>query len=1354
MKNNKHICLSLLFLLLIGCHSATAYNLRQFSSKDGLSNSAILSICQQRNGLLWFGSCDGLNLFDGLNVKTYPWSNGSNNLSGNLIGTIIEAEDDILWVQTNYGLDRINTKKGTTESFKEFKDANIIAKSRDNDLYVIKEDNYIYYYHSGNNQFQRINIPGLRFAETLQMAVDSKNRLWIFTSDGQCRNFSIERTDKELKLISQKHLKYPKRIRWCSVEEDILYYIDETYSLYEYELLNQQEYYIYDLAPEIKQRGEVSSIIKQHNDYYIAFKSSGLISLKHNPTQKIKYTVADITIKSGIFCLVKDQFQDIIWVGTDGQGVFMHYMDSYSITSIPSGTLSFPVNNPIRALFLDKEQTLWMGTKGDGILRMSNYSPIDNTSTKTEQLLTGNSALLDNSVYCFAPSRKNVLWVGSENGINYYSYRERQMKPLALSTQEGERVKYVHSICELNDTTLWIATVGEGIVKASLAGSADSPIITSAKRIVIDEGSRASNYFFTIYQENDSILWFGNRGKGAYRMNTESEEKQVFRFDEGGNNQTLNDIFTIHKSAEGHWFGTSFGVTYLSNGKKQVFNTHSNFPSNTIHGILEDDRHNLWFSTNRGMVKFNINENTIHTYNRHNEVMVTEFSDGAYFKDEQTGTLFFGGIDGFITIHDNEVTPDEYAPQMQFSNLSIYGKECNIYDFLRVNKGVTLLELHDNQNFFSVSFTALDYVDGNNYTYYYRIDGESKNWVDNGISSTATFTNIAPGTYTLLVKYRNNTTGKESATQSLRIHVLPPWYQTNVAYFLYLLLFAALLLLGMQLSISRYRMKRSKMLDRMNRQQREELYESKLRFFTNITHEFCTPLTLISGPCEKIITYPKADGYVQKYATLIQRNAERLNALIQELIEFRRLETGNKKLLVRSVPVNELMLNIATSFCELAETKSVDYQIKIKEEVRWNSDASCLNKIVTNLISNAFKYTPDEGTISVELFIENQQLHLLVSNSGKGIKEEDLTKVFDRYKILDRFETSSKNNFSPRNGLGLAICHSMVLLLNGDIRVSSIPDETTTFEVILPELPAPTTETEEASDEALVQTLIESVKMPSELESTQLKHDKEKLTIMLIDDDPSMLWFITELFASQYNVISISDPKEVMERLQLNLPDLILSDVMMPDIDGISLTKAIKSNKLLCHIPLILLSARNDVEEQVRGIESGAEIYITKPFNVKYLEKVVARLLKREEELKDYYGSVYSSFQLDDGRFMHKEDKEFFEKMMQVIEQNIANSDLSVETLSALLGYGTRQFYRKLKCITEKTPADIIKEYRLSIVERLLTTTNLSIDEVSYKVGFANRGNFYKIFDQKFGTTPKKYRLQKQQEFKELSEKA
>ena len=384
----------------------------------------------------------------------------------------------------------------------------------------------------------------------------------------------------------------------------------------------------------------------------------------------------------------------------------------------------------------------------------------------------------------------------------------------------------------------------------------------------------------------------------------------------------------------------------------------------------------------------------------------------------------------------------------------------------------------------------------------------------------------------------------------------------------------------------------------------------------------------------------------------------------------------------------------------------------------------------------------------MELTIKEELLCIRISNSGKGIKEVDLPKIFDRYKILDNFEVQNKKGISPRNGLGLAICHSMVNLLNGQIRVSSVPNEMTTFEVLLPSMEITIENTDTKITEVPASVLDEHL---VELKNTPTEYDKNKQIIMIIDDDPSMLWFVTEIFVDSYNVISLSSAEEALQQLAVQLPDLIISDVMMPGMDGMSFAKRIKSDKVLSHIPLILLSALNDIDEQTRGIESGAEAYITKPFNVEYLENVVKRLLQRGEELKEYYRSVLSAFELEDGHFLHKEDKSFFEKMIAVIDSHVQDTDLSVELLSNSLGYSTRQFYRKLKNITEKTPADIIREYRLTIVERLLLTTQLSIEEIMDRTGFSNRGTFYKVFAQKCGMTPRQYRSHKEMDIKPVS---
>lgn len=1344
---NKHYFPQVSLLICILCcfpHLIHAYSLRQFSNKNGLSNSAILSLYQDHQGVIWIGSCDGLNIFDGTNIHVYnPVNPTKTPLSGNLINDIMETEKDVLWIQTNYGLDRLDTKLQTSKSFTEFKDKNYMAKSRDNDLFIVKDDGYIYYYQPEKQLFQKLEVPQIAFGHVLSTIIDKNNILWVFTSNNDTRSYQIIKNKEEIALTPNNLFKHSEQLLWAFAEEDLIYFIDKTYSLYEYDFGNQQQYFIADLKAEVETRGEVSSIIKQQNDYYIGFKSSGLIVLKYMSNQKIKYQMQDTEIHSGIFCLMKDKYQDIVWIGTDGQGVYMYFNDAFSITNTLLDTPVYQINNPVRTVYYDEEQTLWIGTKGGGILRIRNYSPETNAAVSFDRISISNSTLTDNTVYCFAPGSANRLWIGTENGLNYYSYQNKQLKAFTVIA-DGKKVKYVHSINELNDTTLWVSTVGEGIVKVILDKAGSSPSVKSATRIVLDDGRMASNYFFTSFQENDSILWFGNRGYGAYRLNVETEQLTPYRFDNVVNSQTANDIFAIYKNEKGYWLGTSSGLLHFNEDYSHYHDRADLFSNNTVHGILEDQQNNLWISTNQGLVRFNPKTNTGQTYDRENGLEVTEFSDGAFYKDSRTETLFFGGTNGFVTVKPNAYIMADYMPQINLKGLSIFGKEYNIHDFLHDKKGKKILQLDYSRNFFCIDFMAIDYINGNNYSYSYKLDEVSSQWIESGTSASAIFSNLAPGQYTLLVKYKNNMNGKECEPQKLLIQITPPWYLSNWAYILYFILIALFCILAVYRIVHQYRRKQHRMIEKLNREKKEEVYESKLRFFTNITHEFCTPLTLIYGPCEKILAYPQSDSYIRKYGKMIQQNTEKLNGLILELLEFRRLETGHKVLSIQRLSVSDKLQNIAESFCELAENKNLNYRLDIEPDIEWNTDISCFSKIVNNLISNAFKYTPEEGNITIGLKVENQLLTLNISNSGKGIAKENLAKIFDRYKILDSFEMNGKNS---RNGLGLAICKNMVTLLNGEINVSSIQNEITTFTVTLPEL-SPTAQEAETPQKVYATGPLNTNTEPMELEQTTVNFDTSKHTVMIIDDDPSMLWFVSEIFVDKYNVLSFNNAAEALASLELKQPDLIISDVMMPEIDGLSFAQKIKQNKLWSHIPLILLSALHHEDDQVKGIEAGAEVYVTKPFNVKYLEKVVYRLIKRESDLKEYYSSIFSSFKVENGNCIHKEDQEFLDKVIETIEKNITNPDLSVELLSSDLGYSTRQFYRKLKPITDKSPADIIKEYRLTMAERLLLTKNYTIEEIMDKTGFNNRGTFYKLFSQRFGMPPRQYREQQKDSVK------
>lgn len=1023
-----------------------AYNLRQISNKEGLSNSAILSICQDKERFIWIGTADGLNMYNGSEISIFkPEINALGSLSGNLIEELWEGENGIIWINTNHGLNRYNKRTREVESHDEFEGKYFCAQTSGNEIFVIKENDIIHYYDQRHKKFIPIKFPGIIKDDIQRMFVDKTDILWIITNKKTLHTVQIS-ADPDLPVLTRiNEFSHEERICYAFLENGNIYFIDGKGYLFEMDTESRKKSLVLNLKKEIDERGVVSSIVRDNDDYLVAFQTNGVIRIKNTPEKTTKYEVENIGIYCGVFCLHKDNEQDIIWIGTDGQGLYMYTRDLFSFRSFTFENLQFSIQKPVRAMFLDNEDNLWIGTKDDGILFIKDYSAENNMHAKNiEHITTLNSQLNNNSIYALAGSCRNIIWIGSDGpGLNYYSYKEKKIKKIA--SDHSEQILYVHNIIETNDSTLWLASVGSGIYKVSITGSDDEPVIRSVKRYTFEKDEMSYNFFFTACQENDSIIWFGNRGYGLRRLNIYQETFDKVKFPPN-NIHTINDILSINKDNKGNiWVGTSFGILKILNYNPETkevsfknYNEREGLPNNTIHGILEGVRGNLWISTNDGLVQFDTKNENFRKYNHQSGLNVFEFSDGAYMKDEKTGTLFFGGINGFVTISPDEYTKKEFIPQIFFTGLKIYDQKQNLNDFIRIKKDKKVLQMKYDQNFFSISFVAPDYINGQNCRYFYNLENFSTVWLENGNSNSASFTNISPGKYVLHVRCDNSDVVTD--IYSLPIAILPPWYMTVWAYLGYALLFVLSLFLVIQLVRRRYRLKREAIIEKMHQHQKEEIYESKLRFFTNITHEFSTPLTLIYGPCNRIITYDKSDGFIKKYAGMIMKNTERLYTLIQELIEFRRIETGHKVSIIEPVHITGLSNEIIDSFSELAESKNINFQCRIDENLYWNSDKSCITKILTNLISNAFKYTPDEGSISVSICKEEDNLKFFIRNTGKGIQKKEISRIFDRYHVLESLEKQTQTGFLSRNGLGLAICHNMVKLLDGDIRVESVPD--------------------------------------------------------------------------------------------------------------------------------------------------------------------------------------------------------------------------------------------------------------------------------------------------------------------------
>ena len=671
----------ILFFFLSFCLtvSLNAYNLRQLSSREGLSNSAILSICRDSEGFLWFGSVDGLNVYNGVDIHIFkPDANTPGSPSGNLIEEVKEGEDGIIWINTNHGLDRYNKKTKEIECYNEFEGKYFWAKTSANEVFTIHKDDTIDYYDKSNKRFISISFQGIIKNDIQRIFIDHENILWIVTNKGIIQNAKISFYKGKPLVASAGNFNHHSPVRYAFEDNGRIYFIDFNNFLYETDQINGKKIFIINLKKEIEKRGIISSIIKDNDDYLVAFQTNGLIRLRNTPENELKYQAEPIDVFCGVFSLCKDDAQDILWIGTDGQGVYMYTRDLYSIRATTFEHLQFSIEKPVRALFMDKDRNLWIGTKDDGILMIENYdNGSELKSKKINAITTSNSALINNSVYAFGKSSRNLLWIGSDGpGLNYYSFRDKKVKRLA--SRSAEPIIYVHSICEVNDSTLWLASVGAGIFKLILGGSEDEPFIKSIKRFTFIKDEMPYNYFFTACQENDSTLWFGNRGYGLRRLNLNSETFDDIQFHQQ-NIRTVNDILSIYKDSKGNmWAGTSYGVLKLSGynaATREVsyenYNEIEGLPNNTIHGILEDDNGFLWLSTNSGVVQFDAIAKKFRVHSYQSGLSVFEFSDGASLKDDKTDALFFGGINGFVSISPDIYTKKDFVPKIYFTGLRI-----------------------------------------------------------------------------------------------------------------------------------------------------------------------------------------------------------------------------------------------------------------------------------------------------------------------------------------------------------------------------------------------------------------------------------------------------------------------------------------------------------------------------------------------------------------------------------------------------------------------------------------------------------------------------------------------------------
>ena len=1314
-----------------------------------LSNNAILEMYQDENGYMWIGTYDGLNLYNGKNTYVFRFEpNNKYTLCSNIINKITYGGEGYLWVSTSMGLNRFALKdRKVTESYTEYPEClNVAADSVGNTL-IVKQKDFISCYSPAKGSFQDVHMRGMNEEDVKVLFVAGEKQFFILTGEGCLKEIRPDFESLPITLNIKDDIIHDKEVDRAYYVSDILYFVDVENCLFSYNVKDRKKKYIANLTGWMNQYGKLSRIALFHSDVYLVFRNGLLLNI--DKPEDIQFF--DVSL----FCAVPDRKQDILWIGTDGQGVQMYYDKYNRFSGIKLENLPIVMRNPVRSIYTEDEKTVWFGTKGNGFVRVEDYDSYGKGKIPADKIthFTTANGLTSDRVYCFRKSDYYPrVWIGTEGpGLSYYSLLDKKVH--TLTGNADTKIRYVHAIREVNDSTLWLATTGYGVLEVKIDKSKNEPTIKYVESFVLEKDGKICNEFHSMnYDDETSMLYLGSRGGyGLVRFNLISKQYEFIPMNNAGN-RAVGDVLCMCYSQDSTFYlGASSGMTQMklhANNPAEVhqYSKADGMKNDMVHGVLEDPDGCIWLSTNKGLTKYNPHNRFFHNYGSP-DLLVTEFSDDAYWECPYTGKLFFGGINGLVWVDPQNDRQENYKPDLHFFELKMGDETQGLYDYVTDRK-TGYVTIPPNISTFSISFVATDYIHGENYEYSYLLENYNTSWTELQKDNQVSFTKLPYDNYVLKVRYKNDVFDSDAKEYLLQIRVLPPWYLSSWALFFYCLLLAAIcsgIFCWVRFRISQ---RQSEVARKIREEQKEQLYEAKLNFFANITHELCTPLTLINGVNDYIKNSAgrSADGKLEKYTRILGENVTSLNELIQEILDFRKIEeAGFSRLHIKKVSVGNLVQKLCESFVPVAEQNNISFTVSgLDVPVYWNTDVAGLKTIMRNLVSNAFKYTKREGTVRVSIRTENGSLIIQVYNTGKGIGESDLQTIFDRFRVLGDLEVNNYTQMTSRNGLGLFICHSLVQLLRGEIKVDSKEGEYAEFTVILPLLEAEEESMEEEAPEKSGQAVIPTVVQPFASPVTGeaiVKTDKP--VILVVDDNRDIVWLIKETLSSEYTVLEAFRAEEALALMDRQTPDLIITDIMMPSMDGFAFISRIKADKFTRHIPLIIVSAKVSDREQAEGLDLGADAYLTKPFSAVVLHSVVNRLVTNKKELKDYYYSPESAYEQSGGQLIHQEDKEFMDSVMAIIRDNLTQEALRPEFIADKLGMNSRALYRRFKKISPLTPTDFIKDYRLTHAAQLLVTTNLSVQEIIYQVGISNKSYFYREFSQKYQMTPGQYRQRK-----------
>ena len=1350
----RTVLLSILLFLSISS-DAQNYDIDQMTNEDGLSNSSITTLLQSSNGLMWFGTWDGLNMYNSREVKIFkPSPTDKTSISNNIIRDIIEESPHYLWIATDFGINRLNVENMTFERFfvnrrngnSIVENSYLIAKNTKNQLFAYVYRDKIYYYDKDKNEFKPLTID--QDVIIKKMFFDKNDRLWIVTDENVLMKIEFNVYDRtpEIRTTVSHFDAFPENIQSVFYIEDKLVFQNAGHNVFVFDI-ETRSLKKYPAVP-----GTIKAITSTEHHYFLGTEEGLYISDKNLINSSL------LIPKISVLSLCKGT-QDIIWIGTDMQGVWRISPPKKQFQKFSKDTMGNFGENAVRTFMEDDRGVLWVGTKGEGIYLFSE-NPKTRELTLVKNITQSNGL---NSDFVFKICKgTDEYWIGTDGeGLNYYDPAKEKIftlsapNPVAHNHTPRLNLSSVYAILP-DSNTLWIGTNGYGMFRLDIDKSTRPYKIKSYKQYVYtnEPSCISNNNIFSIIRDDSAHLWIATRGGGLNRFHIQDETFESYRFSNDNKKSiSSDDVLCLHKDHEGFlWAGTSMGLNKLVKNERGNaafirINESSGMPNNTIHGILEDSRHHLWISTNNGLaqlIRHGEQISNIISYFKEDGLQNNEFSDGAYYASPTSRNLYFGGISGFNRFNPSEIKEYTYMPTLWLDAFFVDNIARKVSDYLHKGK---LTFSYGNKSF-SFKFIPIDYVSGEKCEIAYILEDFQKDWINLGTSNTLVFTNIPKGTYLLKVKCSNANKIWSDNYFTIPVKINPPWWASNVAYAAYLFLFVLIIWLINRFMKYRFKVKEELKLKEMEQQKNEEIHEAKLRFFTNIAHEFSNSLTLIYAPCEQILRHPVTES-IKKYVNTIKLNSERMQKLIQQLIEFRKAETGHLKIIVEKVDIVEIVKYALDLFLEMLEEKKISYTLICDPEtIVWQTDRDSIEKIIINLLSNAVKYTPTEENIHISVKIAGNKLAMQVTNTGIGIKKEYQESIFDRFEVLNRFEKQVSVGLQSRSGIGLALCKSLVDILSGSIRVESDGISFTSFIVHIPELEFTSLSEESvyASGRILPSSYITGIEEKSiDSGNTPQTLSRKDITILVVEDDREIRSMLKDILGERYTILEAENGMKALEIVDSHSPTLIISDIIMPELDGVELVKKLKSQEQTAHIPIILLSSKNSIENQIEGIEVGADAYINKPFHPRHLMALIENMLRRMKTILDYADSPYVAMESFEGKIIHKEDYELMLHVTKIIADNIDNDELSVEFIAREIAISKMQLYRKIKEITDRTPMEYIRSVRLKHVEKLLITTNKTISEIMYMSGFNNKAYFHREFLKKYKITPKEYRLKNQE---------